>query len=150
MLNLPYLLAFLGTLPFVFSVFLYLEKIDQFSVFSTTLKSEIFLASYSLTIVSFMCGVNWGQYLTYFIKPRINLFILSNIITIACWASYLFSNFSNFLSNLIFCFLSLLLIDRYLKNINYISDRYFQSRRTATIIVSICLFIVQFCVDGKI
>ena len=137
--NLNHFLAYLGCLPFIIAAIFFSAKLQ--------LSSEIFfeniIKSYGLAIVSFMAGVNWGQYLTFKEKPKLNLFLISNIITLLCWFSFFLISSSGFFLNLIFSFLSLLAVDYNLKQLDLIEAKYFQTRIKVTMIVCISLALIK-------
>ena len=113
--NLNQSLAYLGCLPFIIAAIFFSAKLQFTSAtFSATFFENI-IKSYGLAIVSFMSGVNWGQYLTFEQKPKLNLFLISNIITLLCWFSFFLISSSGFFLNLIFSFLSLLAVDYHLR-----------------------------------
>jgi len=90
-----------------------------------------------------MAGVNWGQYLTFKQRPKLNLFLISNIITLLCWFSFFLISSSGFFLNLIFSFLSLLVVDCHLKQLGLIEVKYFQTRINVTMIVCISLALIK-------
>lgn len=132
-------LAYLGSLPFVFCAFLAAaNKFFQFNLVAN-FDLELILKSYSILIVSFMSGVIWGQFLTYQTKPKINLFIISNLITLFCWFSFLLLPTKSFLINVIFSFVSLVLIDQNLLSLDLIERRYYKTRQLVSAIVCLSL-----------
>ena len=141
--NLNHFLAYLGCLPFIIAAIFFSAKLQFMSAtFSATFFENI-IKSYGLVIVSFMAGVNWGQYLTFKKKPKLNLFLISNIITLLCWFSFFLISSSGFFLNLIFSFLSLLAIDYHLKKLDLIEVKYFQTRISVTMIVCISLMLIK-------
>jgi NADH:ubiquinone oxidoreductase subunit 6 (subunit J) len=76
--NLHHVLAYLGTIPFIAAAIFFAFDLD----FISPITVENIIKSYILAIVSFMAGVNWGQYLNAAKKPPLNLFITSNVITL--------------------------------------------------------------------
>jgi hypothetical protein len=82
--NLNHFLAYLGCLPFIITAIFFSAKLQ----FMSATFFENIIKSYGLAIISFMSGVNWGQYLTFKQKPKLNLFLISNIITLLCWFSF--------------------------------------------------------------
>ena len=141
--NLNHFLAYLGCLPFIIAAIFFSTKLQFMSAtFSATFFENI-IKSYGLVIVSFMAGVNWGQYLTIKQKPKLNLFLISNIITLLCWFSFFLISSSWFFLNLIFSFLSLLAVDYHLKQLDLIEVKYFQTRINVTVIVCISLALIK-------
>ena len=141
--NLNHFLAYLGCLPFIIAAIFFSTKLQFMSAtFSATFFENI-IKSYGLVIVSFMAGVNWGQYLTFKQKPKLNLFLISNIITLLCWFSFFLISSSWFFLNLIFSFLSLLAVDYHLKQLDLIEVKYFQTRINVTLIVCISLALIK-------
>jgi hypothetical protein len=137
--NLNHFLAYLGCLPFVIAAIFFSAKLQ----FMPAAFLENIVKSYGLTIISFMSGVNWGQYLTFKQRPKLNLFLISNIITLLCWFSFFLISSSRFFLNLIFSFLSLLAVDYHLKQLDLIEVKYFQTRINVTVIVCLSLALIK-------
>ena len=83
--NLPYILIYLGSIPFVFFSFLRIVSLEDFFY----LDINYILSIYSLSIISFICGSHWGIFLTNN-TLKINLFIFSNLLTILSFSGILF------------------------------------------------------------
>ena len=75
--DLPYILIILGSVPFIFFSFLKLFNYQEFF----QIEINFILSIYSLSIISFICGSHWGIFLSNS-NLRINLFLLSNFLTI--------------------------------------------------------------------
>ncbi|MEK9673083.1 MAG: DUF3429 domain-containing protein [Rhodospirillaceae bacterium] len=103
-----YILMYMGVLPFIGSAFLIAKAgIDL----PLGLDAQKVIGTYALLIGAFMAGVHWGQHLE---KPPIHptaLIILSNVVALAFWFSYLLLNSSAFLIVAAIMFLVILLID---------------------------------------
>ena len=134
--NLPYLLIFLGSIPFIFFSFLRMLSYEEFF----HLDINYILSIYSLSIISFICGSHWGILLTNN-NLKINLFLLSNLITISSFFGILFLKVNYFFLLQILILILLLLIDFYIFRQNIIQKKYIYSRILITIIVVGCLII---------
>ena len=134
--NLPYLLIFLGSIPFIFFSFLRMLSYEEFF----HLDINYILSIYSLSIISFICGSHWGIFLTNN-NLKINLFLLSNLITISSFFGILFLKVNYFFLLQILILILLLSIDFYIFRQNIIQKKYIYSRILITIIVVGCLII---------
>ena len=134
--NLPYILIFLGSIPFVFFSFLRIISLEEFFY----LDINYILSIYSLSIISFICGSHWGLFLTNN-TLKINLFFLSNLLTISSFFGILFLKMNYFFLLQILILIILLLIDFYIYRQNITQLKYIYSRMIITILVVICLII---------
>jgi len=134
--NLPYILIFLGSIPFVFFSFLRIISLEEFLY----LDIDYILSIYSLSIISFICGSHWGLFLTKN-SLKINLFFLSNLLTISSFLGILFLKMNYFFLLQILIFIILLLIDFYIYRQNITQLKYIYSRVIITILVVLCLII---------
>ena len=134
--NLPYILIFLGSIPFVFFSFLRIISLEEFFYFDI----NYILSIYSLSIISFICGSHWGLFLTKN-SLKINLFFLSNLLTISSFLGILFLKMNYFFLLQILIFIILLLIDFYIYRQNITQLKYIYSRVIITILVVLCLII---------
>ena len=134
--NLPYILIFLGSIPFVFFSFLRIISLEEFFY----LDVDYILSIYSLSIISFICGSHWGLFLTNN-TLRINLFFLSNLLTISSFFGILFLKMNYFFLLQILIFIILLLIDFHIYRQNITQLKYIYSRVIITILVVLCLII---------
>ena len=134
--NLPYILIFLGSIPFVFFSFLRIISLEEF----LHLDIDYILSIYSLSIISFICGSHWGLFLTNN-TLKINLFFLSNLLTISSFFGILFLKMNYFFLLQILIFIILLLIDFYIYRQNITQLKYIYSRVIITILVVLCLII---------
>lgn len=134
--NLPYILIFLGSIPFVFFSFLRIISLEEFFY----LDINYILSIYSLSIISFICGSHWGLFLTNN-TLKINLFFLSNLLTISSFFGILFLKMNYFFLLQILILIILLLIDFYIYRQNITQLKYIYSRIIITILVVICLII---------
>ena len=129
-------LALVGTLPFIICTLFF---ISPSSNIGTTAWVEMALHSYGLVIVTFMCGTHWGLYLFTHPQCSINLFIISNLITLVCWFCYLSEHGTIILLSQICAFIVLLAIDRHLQQKEIIHMDYYKTRRNITAIVVLTL-----------
>ena len=134
--NLPYILIFLGSIPFVFFSFLRIISLEEFFY----LDINYILSIYSLSIISFICGSHWGLFLTNN-TLKINLFFLSNFLTISSFFGILFLKINYFFLLQILILIILLLIDFYIYRQNITQLKYIYSRILITTLVVICLII---------
>jgi len=134
--NLPYILIFLGSIPFVFFSFLRIISLEEFFYFDI----NYILSIYSLSIISFICGSHWGLFLTNN-TLKINLFFLSNLLTISSFFGILFLKMNYFFLLQILILIILLLIDFYIYRQNITQLKYIYSRVIITILVVLCLII---------
>ena len=82
-LYLSNVLIFLGSIPFIFLSILGLNSLDSFLGYNL----EYLASLYSLIISCFICGSHWGIYLNNQ-KIKINLFVISNILTLILFFSF--------------------------------------------------------------
>ena len=135
--NLPYILIFLGSIPFVFFSFLRIISLEEFFY----LDINYILSIYSLSIISFICGSHWGIFLTNN-TLKINLFIFSNLLTILSFSGILFLKIDYFFLLQVLILVALLVIDLYIYRQNITLKKYINSRIFITIIVVGCLIIL--------
>ena len=132
--NLPYILIYLGSIPFVFFSFLRIVSLEDFFY----LDINYILSIYSLSIISFICGSHWGIFLTNN-TLKINLFIFSNLLTILSFSGILFLKIDYFFLLQVLILVALLVIDLYIYRQNITLKKYINSRIFITIIVVGCL-----------
>ena len=131
-------LTYAGSLPFILCTLFLFNGLQTLPYFGDTAKV---LKVYGLVIASFMAGVHWGQYLAGRVEFPINLPIISNVIAIFVWASFLMFPIRWYLVSLILVFIILLLIDFFLWRRKQLSRFYFWSRVVVTITVLLSLVI---------
>ena len=134
--NLPYILIFIGSIPFVFFSFLRIISLEELFY----LDINYILSIYSLSIISFICGSHWGLFLMNN-TLKINLFFLSNFLTISSFFGILFLKINYFFLLQILILIILLLIDFYIYRQNITQLKYIYSRTLITTLVVICLII---------
>jgi len=136
-------LALLGALPFAaFSVLLALG-VRQIPWLGNV--SEL-LSSYSLVIAVFMCGIHWGQYLQQNDQQFVNLFLVSNILTVLLWFAYLLVPVRLFLIFALIVFIAILLIDTRLLARSLITASYFKTRLIVTSVVGVFLLLAIYAI----
>ena len=131
-------LTYAGSLPFILCALFLFNGLQTLPYFGDTAKV---LKVYGLVIASFMAGVHWGQYLAGRVELPIHLPIISNVISIFVWASFLMFPIRWYLVSLILVFIILLLIDFFLWRRKQLSRLYFWSRVVVTITVLLSLVI---------
>ncbi|NBV06751.1 MAG: DUF3429 family protein [Proteobacteria bacterium] len=141
--NLHHILAYLGTIPFIAAAIFFAFDSD----FISPITVENIIKSYILAIVSFMAGVNWGQYLSAEKKPPLNLFITSNVITLLCWFSFFLLGSVAFFLNAVVLFISLILIDHHLLQFEIIEQNYFKTRINISAIVCLSILLIRFFIN---
>jgi len=134
--DLPYILIFLGSIPFIFFSFLKLFNYQEFF----QIEINFILSIYSLSIISFICGSHWGIILSNS-NLGINLFLLSNFITILSFIGILFLEERNYFLLQILILIILLLIDIYIFKKKITQKKYVNTRILITFIVSSFLVI---------
>lgn len=129
-------LTLAGAIPFALPALLYLFGISQLPLLGAL---QPIVSSYGLVILSFMAGVHWGQVIH---KPRWHLLlIISNVITLSGWFTFLTGNATLLWCVLILGFVALLLVDRRLLAAGMITPAYWRLRMVVTIIVVTALLI---------
>ena len=134
--DLPYLLIFLGSIPFIFLSFLKLFNYQEFF----QIEINFILSIYSLSIISFICGSHWGIFLSNS-NLGINLFLLSNFLTILSFIGLLLLEERNYFFLQILILIILLLIDVYIFRKKITQKKYVNTRILVTFLVSSFLVI---------
>ena len=134
--DLPYLLIFLGSIPFIFLSFLKLFNYQEFF----QIEINFILSIYSLSIISFICGSHWGIFLSNS-NLGINLFLLSNFLTILSFIGFLLLEERNYFFLQILILIILLLIDVYIFRKKITQKKYVNTRILVTFLVSSFLVI---------
>lgn len=134
--DLPYLLIFLGSIPFIFLSFLKLFNYQEFF----QIEINFILSIYSLSIISFICGSHWGIFLSNS-NLGINLFLLSNFLTILSFIGFLILEERNYFFLQILILIILLLIDVYIFRKKITQKKYVNTRILVTSLVSSFLVI---------
>ncbi len=139
--NLPVtrILAAFGALPFIACAVLPLVGMTTLPYLGDT--AEV-AAAYGLTIASFMAGVHWGTALNTEAALPVNLYITSNVVAVAAWASFLLSSLPVTLALLSILFAYLLYIDFRLRRAGRIDQAYWNTRLSITGIVIVCLTVI--------
>jgi uncharacterized membrane protein len=127
------ILPYAGALPFIGCAVLQLIGIREVPLLGN-LKSVA--SSYALTILSFMAGAHWGQYLEGR-RTQVNLLIASNALTLAAWFGFLLLPPLVFAVLLAALFIAAYLIDTQLHS----QSDYLTTRRNVTLIVSTFLIL---------
>lgn len=134
--DLPYLLIFLGSIPFISLSFLKLFNYQEFF----QIEINFILSIYSLSIISFICGSHWGIFLSNS-NLGINLFLLSNFLTILSFIGFLLLEERNYFFLQILILIILLLIDVYIFRKKITQKKYVNTRILVTSLVSSFLVI---------
>lgn len=134
------LLAYAGTLPFIFSTLsLAFNQQTLLGLGSV----ETILSVYALIIATFLAGSHWGQHLNLKGKWSNYLPLFSNGCAILLWLCFLSISFPFLLFVFIVVFVCLLWIDFQLFRQHLISSHYFRTRCFATAIVVSTLVIAR-------
>ena len=136
-----YALMYLGTLPFIFAAS---QSVMDFDVTWLPVSLEIIVTSYSLLIGSFMAGIHWGQHLSNQSAWPNQLAILSNIVTLGFWFSYLLFEIPTYLQISAALFAVILLMDLKLSSKAILDKKYILQRCIITIIVMGSLLTTSF------
>ena len=125
--DLPYILIILGSVPFIFFSFLKLFNYQEFFL----IEINFILSIYSLSIISFICGSHWGIFLSNS-NLGINLFLLSNFLTILSFIGFLLLEERNYFFLQILILIILLLIDVYIFRKKITQKKYVNTRILVT------------------
>ena len=132
----PYL-TYAGIIPFALGAISLNFHIEDIPPLGTV---KHVMSVYGVMIASFMAGAHWGQHFQ--IKNRFGNFylpVVSNIIVLILWVSFLMLSFKMFMVMLVVGFVALLGVDYYLAKINVITNHYLQTRLYVTIGVVVCI-----------
>jgi len=134
-------LAMLGTFPFIASAGMAIGGVTLGPI----APAVVVASSYGLAILCFLCGAHWATYLYKRDETPFNLFVISNIVVVVIWLTYLLTGQSQLtLASQVLAFAFLLDIDRRLVRVGLVSAHYFRIRLQATIIAVISLLIVMY------
>ena len=134
----PYL-TYAGAIPFALGAIFLNFDIEDIPPLGTV---ENIMSVYGVMIASFMAGAHWGQHFQ--IKNRFWHFylpIVSNIVVLVLWVSFLMLSFKMFMAMLGVGFVALLGVDYYLFRLNVITNHYLKTRFYVTIVVVACLVV---------
>jgi hypothetical protein len=131
------MLTYAGTIPFIAAALAFLLHFG-------TAHAGFAIGPYGIVILSFMAGVEWGTYMTSPLKPRLNLLLISNVVALAAWASFLMVDGRTLFACDAVLFALLLLVDVSSKRAGLIAPWFFRLRLSATIIVEACLMTLIF------
>jgi hypothetical protein len=137
-LNLSNVLIFFGSFPFILFSILSVFSFDSLLGYNL----DYLVSLYALVIACFVCGSYWGIFLNNQ-KIKINLFILSNILTLILYFGFLIMANSQFILLAIFVFIFLLLIDFYIFKTNVTDLNYIRTRFFVTTLVVMALIILS-------
>ena len=134
----PYL-TYAGAAPFIFFAVCLSADIPELPLLGSV---EKILSAYGLVISSFLTGIHWGQHLHINQgKWNFSLPLLSNMITVLLWLSFLALSFKILMGVFVAAFVIILIIDYRLFQIKLITHHYFQTRFFVSTIVIISLII---------
>jgi hypothetical protein len=138
MKKLSFYLSYAGALPLIICTACFWLDVTVIPLLGTT---EQILSVYLLSIATFMAGSHWGQHLHLENHWEYYLPILSNIITIVLWLSFLWLPFKPLLASFVVIFLGLLVIDQRLFQYGLITQHYFRTRCLVTTLVILTIII---------
>jgi hypothetical protein len=127
----PYL-TYAGAVPFVFCAVCLAINIQSLPILGSV--SEV-LSVYTLVIASFLAGSHWGQHLQLTGEWNRSLPIVSNVVAVVLWLSFLVFPLKALLIICGVAFVTLLLIDLKLFQMKLMTQNYFQTRCIVTVIV---------------
>lgn len=133
----PYLI-YAGLIPFIGLAICLSFGINSLLWLGST---EKILSVYALVIANFLAGICWGHHLHLQGKWSQALPILSNIIVIVLWLSFLILGFGDLIVVFIVTFIMLLIIDYKLFQDKVITHQYFQVRCFITMAVILSLIV---------
>ncbi len=133
----PYL-TYMGAIPFIACALFLSFDITSLPLLGSV---ETILSVYSLVIATFLSGSYWGVILIYQVSLSRVLPILTNMIAIYLWVSFLILSFKVLTIVFISIFILLLLIDYRLYQINLFPQQYFQMRCYISTIVIVALIV---------
>ena len=142
----PYL-TYAGAIPFALGAIFLNFDITEIPPLGSV---EPVLSVYGVMIASFMAGAHWGQHFQ--IKNRFWHFylpVVSNIIVLVLWFSFLILSFKIFMAMLVLGFVALLGVDYYLSRINVITHHYFKTR-LSPYVGGLCLLLSDFTWAGMV
>lgn len=128
------LLTLAGTAPFIFAASALAGGDAQLPI--VALDSQLWLSSYTLLIVSFMAGTLWSSQ-----SDCRRVALLSNVIALCSWASYLWLPVADQYRLAVVLFGWLLWFDWQRRQQAAISHHYWQSRCMASAIVAVALLV---------
>ena len=132
-------LIYAGTLPFVGVAILSLLGIETLAFLGAT---KVIAYAYALAIVSFIAGTHWGQYLVLEGQIKLNLFVISNVVTVVVWIGFLVGmQFFGIVAAV--GFVALVGVDFKMIEYNAITKLYLKTRIQATIITVLALGIID-------
>ena len=140
------ILTYLGALPFVFSVFLAINAHISFpeilggDIAYAAFKAKALAHSYAVVILSFLGGIYWGISLGEQVTRR--LYVVSNIIALSGWFSFIVFAQSEGLIVTLVAFLVALWVDKKAYNRDMIPAWFWHLRIRITSIVCLCLLLV--------
>lgn len=130
------ILPLLGAIPFIACPLLLFFNINALPLLGSTLT---ILMSYSLTIVTFMTGIFWGMSLSKTEKTHPRLFLISNILFLFIWFSYLLLSPPLFLCSVITSLIAVYFIDSFLYQRGHLQKTYLLVRGIVTGLVVLSL-----------
>lgn len=134
-------LTYAGTLPFIICAVM---PFTGYSDIPGLGSFDRIASAYGLAILSFMAGTHWGLYLSAADRAPVNLFVSSNVVTVAAWAAFLAGPGILTLGMLCSGFVFLLYIDYLLRARKLLTPEYLRTRLHATVIVLVSLVVTMF------
>jgi hypothetical protein len=125
-----------GALPFAISALAALSGVDAIPLFGAP---DRLILSYGLGIVSFLTGVHWATNLYVEERNPANLFIISNVLFLLVWITFVAGSARSSAVMQSAAFLILLSIDYSLYRRRVIGRHYFRMRAAATLVAVVSL-----------
>lgn len=128
-------LTFLGAIPFIGAAGAQLLGAAHYH-------SGYLALTYGAVIISFLCGIHWGLFLSHAHEIRLNLLVTSNLLAVIAWATLFFVIPTTQFLVQITAFIALWLIDRRLVAEGVIERWFYQLRKQVTMLVLLCLCVM--------
>ena len=131
-------LALLGAVPFAAGAVLPLVEVTSIVLIGDVTHA---LATYGLTILCFLTGIQWATQLYRPESTPFNLFIISNVVFLVVLAAYLAAPLNTALGVQVFAFIAVLVIDIRLQGTGLLSSPYMRIRYIATSVACLSLLV---------
>lgn len=140
------LLTYLGVIPFLLAVLISLSQFIPDSIGSPItyagFKAKAIIHSYSVIILSFLSGIQWGVSMDS--QKHSNFILISNVFALISWFSLMAFGSTFAISLLLFCLIAALFTDSFAFKYQLIPEWFWQLRKKVSLIVCIAILIVLF------
>lgn len=124
--------TYAGAIPFTIGAAFLVFGVETFPIIGDTKQA---FSIYALMIATFMAGIHWGQDLQLRDQTGVYLPVVSNVIVVSLWFAFLILPFKTLLFTFVTAFTVILVVDRKLFRLEYISAPYFRMRCYMTAVV---------------